>query len=187
MRPKVQCLLGGFGSSKLWQFNADTHIVDWLDARGFGVDIYTDEELHYAGYSLLEPYAVVLTGSHPEYTSTEMWDAYNEYEHRGGRLMYLGGDGFYWRIAYHPDCPGIIELRRAETGVRAWAAEPGEYYRVSTAATADCGCGRAARRRGSSASDSHAKASICRPTTVVTRTASSRRWPSSSPASATTN
>jgi N,N-dimethylformamidase len=128
MRPKVQCLLGGFGSSKLWQFNADTHIVDWLDARGFGVDIYTDEELHYAGYSLLEPYAVVLTGSHPEYTSTEMWDAYNEHEHRGGRLMYLGGDGFYWRIAYHPDCPGIIELRRAETGVRAWAAEPGEYY-----------------------------------------------------------
>jgi len=128
MRPKVQCLLGGFGSSKLWQFNADTHIVDWLDARGFGIDIYTDEELHYAGYSLLEPYAVVLTGSHPEYTSTEMWDAYHEHEHRGGRLMYLGGDGFYWRIAYHPDCPGIIELRRAETGVRAWAAEPGEYY-----------------------------------------------------------
>ena len=128
MRPKVQCLLGGFGSSKLWQFNADTHIVDWLDTKGFGVDIYTDEELHYAGYSLLEPYAVVLTGSHPEYTSTEMWDAYNEHKNRGGRLMYLGGDGFYWRIAYHPDCPGIIELRRAETGVRAWAAEPGEYY-----------------------------------------------------------
>ena len=43
-------------------------------------------------------------------------------------MMYLGGDGFYWRIAYHPHCPGIIELRRAETGVRAWAANPGEYY-----------------------------------------------------------
>jgi N,N-dimethylformamidase len=128
MRPKVQCLLGGFGSSKLWQFNADTHIVDWLDAKGFGVDVYTDEELHYAGYGLLEPYAVVLTGSHPEYTSTEMWEAYHDYRNRGGRLMYLGGDGFYWRIAFHPDCPGIIELRRAETGVRAWAAEPGEYY-----------------------------------------------------------
>jgi N,N-dimethylformamidase len=128
MRPKVQCLLGGFGSSKLWQFNADTHIVDWLDAKGFDVDIYTDEELHHAGYPLLEPYAVVLTGSHPEYTSTEMWDAYQAYTNHGGRLMYLGGDGFYWRIAYHEDFPGIIELRRAETGVRAWAANPGEYY-----------------------------------------------------------
>ena len=128
MRPKVQCLLGGFGSSKLWQFNADTHIVDWLRAKDIGVDVYTDEELHHVGYSLLEPYAVVLTGSHPEYTSTEMWDAYHSYTHRGGRMMYLGGDGFYWRIAYHPHCPGIIELRRAETGVRAWAANPGEYY-----------------------------------------------------------
>ncbi|WP_197378360.1 N,N-dimethylformamidase beta subunit family domain-containing protein [Mycolicibacterium mengxianglii] len=128
MRPKVQCLLGGFGSSKLWQFNADTHIVDWLHAKGFDVDIYTDEELHYTGLELLEPYAVVLTGSHPEYTSTEMWDAYDHYKNGGGRLVYLGGDGFYWRIAYHRDFPGIIELRRAETGVRAWAANPGEYY-----------------------------------------------------------
>ena len=128
MRPKVQCLLGGFGSSKLWQFNADTHIVDWLDAKGFAVDVFTDEELHYEGYPLLEPYTVVLTGSHPEYTSTEMRDAYDTYKNRGGRILYLGGDGFYWRIAYHPQFPGIIELRRAETGVRAWAAEPGEYY-----------------------------------------------------------
>jgi N,N-dimethylformamidase len=128
MRPKVQCLLGGFGSSKLWQFNADTHIVDWLDAKGFEVDVYTDEELHHAGFDLLEPYAAVLTGSHPEYTSTEMWDAFQRYLGSGGRLMYLGGDGFYWRIAYHPVHPGIIELRRAETGVRAWAADPGEYY-----------------------------------------------------------
>jgi N,N-dimethylformamidase len=128
MRPKVQCLLGGFAGSKLWQFNADTHITDWLNAKGFGVDIYTDEELHHAGYDLLAPYAVVLTGSHPEYTSTEMWDAVAEYTRRGGRLMYLGGDGFYWRIAYHRDFPGIVELRRAETGVRAWAANPGEYY-----------------------------------------------------------
>ncbi|CAN5568207.1 large subunit of N,N-dimethylformamidase [soil metagenome] len=128
MRPKVQCLLGGFAGSKLWQFNADTHITDWLDAKGFGVDVYTDEELHLAGYDLLAPYAVVLTGSHPEYTSTEMWDAVAAYTGGGGRLMYLGGDGFYWRIAYHRDVPGIVELRRAETGVRAWAANPGEYY-----------------------------------------------------------
>jgi N,N-dimethylformamidase len=128
MRPKTQAGLGGFGQSKLWQFNADTHITDWLEAKGFAVDILTDEELHHAGYELLKPYAVVLTGSHPEYTSTEMWDAYDAYKNRGGRLMYLGGDGFYWRIAYHHDCPGMIELRRAESGIRAWAAEAGEYY-----------------------------------------------------------
>jgi N,N-dimethylformamidase len=42
--------------------------------------------------------------------------------------MYLGGNGFYWRIAVTQTLPGVLELRRAEGGIRAWAAEPGEYY-----------------------------------------------------------
>jgi N,N-dimethylformamidase beta subunit-like protein len=42
--------------------------------------------------------------------------------------MYLGGNGFYWRIAFHPEKPGVIEVRRAENGTRTWVAEPGEYY-----------------------------------------------------------
>jgi len=44
----------------------------------------------------------------------------------------MGGNGFYWRIAYHPDNPAIIEVRRAEGGTRAWIAEPGEYYHQLT-------------------------------------------------------
>jgi N,N-dimethylformamidase len=47
-------------------------------------------------------------------------------------LMYLGGNGFYWKIAHHPTRPGVIEVRRAEGGVRAWAADPGEYYHSFT-------------------------------------------------------
>ena len=39
--------------------------------------------------------------------------------------MYLGGNGFYWRIEYHVELPGVIELRRAN-GMRAWHAQPGE-------------------------------------------------------------
>ena len=42
--------------------------------------------------------------------------------------MYLGGNGFYWRVALHESEHGAIEIRRAESGIRAWAAEPGEYY-----------------------------------------------------------
>ncbi|MET0315050.1 MAG: N,N-dimethylformamidase beta subunit family domain-containing protein, partial [Hansschlegelia sp.] len=127
-RPKTQGVLGGYGGSKLWGFNADTHIIDWLHAMGHAFDVITDEELDEKGLELLAPYAAVLTGSHPEYVSTEMWEAVRGYVDGGGRLMYLGGDGFYWRVAYHKDCRGIIELRRAETGVRAWSAEAGEYY-----------------------------------------------------------
>ena len=28
----------------------------------------------------------------------------------------------------HPEEQGVIEIRRGEGGIRAWAAEPGEYY-----------------------------------------------------------
>ena len=47
---------------------------------------------------------------------------------RGGRLMYMGANGWYWRIAFHEELPGVIEVRRAEDGIRTWIAEPGEYY-----------------------------------------------------------
>lgn len=111
----------------LWNFNADLHITDWLEAIGQDYDVVTDEDLHREGASLLAPYRTVITGTHPEYHSTPMLAAIEAYLQRGGRLMYLGGNGFYWRIAFHPERPGIIEVRRAENGTRTWAAEPGEY------------------------------------------------------------
>jgi N,N-dimethylformamidase len=40
----------------------------------------------------------------------------------------MGGNGWYWRIAFHDELPGVIEVRRAEDGIRSWEAEPGEYY-----------------------------------------------------------
>ncbi len=131
MRPKFESVIGGFagwGRSSLWQFNADTHLTDWLEAMGHDYDLITDEELNERGRALLDPYRVVVTGSHPEYWSTEMWDALQDYLNRGGRLMYMGGNGFYWRIAYHPELPGVIEVRRNENGIRSWASAPGEYY-----------------------------------------------------------
>jgi N,N-dimethylformamidase len=60
-----------------------------------------------------------------------MLDAVQAFLRRGGRLIYTGANGFYWRCAYHPQAEGVIELRRAEDGLRAWDAEPGEYYHSS--------------------------------------------------------
>jgi N,N-dimethylformamidase len=110
-----------------WQFVMDSYIIAWLEREGFAVDVITDQELHAEGRAALEPYRVVLTGSHPEYTTTAMRDGLEQYLHAGGRLMYLGGNGFYWRTAVSPDDPGIIEVRRAEDGTRPYIAEPGEY------------------------------------------------------------
>jgi N,N-dimethylformamidase len=131
MRPKYQSWLGGKGSS-LWQLNADTHIIDWLEAMQFDYDCITDEDLHNEGYQAISSYRVFVTSTHHEYWSKEMWDALDAFKTAGGRLIYTGANAWYWRIAYHPSKPGVIEVRRAEGGIRAWAAEPGEYYHSFT-------------------------------------------------------
>ncbi|SDB29949.1 N,N-dimethylformamidase beta subunit family domain-containing protein [Bauldia litoralis] len=119
--------LGGHGSA-VYQYNADTHFFDWLEHQGIDYDVITDEDLHEEGLDLLSDYEVVMTGTHPEYHSTRMWDAMKAWIDRGGRLMYMGGNGWYWRVAFHDELPGVLELRRAEDGIRPWVAEPGEYF-----------------------------------------------------------
>jgi N,N-dimethylformamidase len=115
-------------ASGLRHFPADSHLNAWLEDKGYDFDIITDWELHHEGAELLQQYRVVLTGSHPEYHTREMIDALERYRDDGGRFCYLGGNGFYWKIALSPEKDGVIEIRRGEGGIRAWAAEPGEYY-----------------------------------------------------------
>ncbi len=112
----------------LWSFNPDTHILAWLEHRGFAFDVITDEDLHREGAGLLQPYRAVVTGTHPEYYTTPMWDGMRGYLSQGGRLAYLGGNGFIWRCAFSDEWPGALELRRAEDGIRYRDEEPGEYY-----------------------------------------------------------
>ncbi len=128
MRPKYEAVYGTYGGSQLWGFNADTHLTDWLDATGSNYDVITDEELHEKGLTLLVPYQVVMTPDHPEYYSPAIRTALAFWLEGGGRLMYLGGNGFCWRVAFSKDCPGAIEVRRTENGIRAWVTEPSEGY-----------------------------------------------------------
>ena len=114
--------------SGLRHYPADSHLLMWLAHMGHQVELITDDELHHEGQALLAPYKVVVTGSHPEYHTPQMLDALQGYRDSGGRLVYLGGNGFYWKIALDPARDGQIEIRRGEGGIRAWAAEPGEYY-----------------------------------------------------------
>ena len=127
MRPGFITFFDPKGSG-LRHYPADHHLIAWMEARGIAFDIITDEDLEAEGVDLLAPYKVALTGSRPEYHTTETLDALQDFVRGGGRLCYLGGNGFYWRVGRNRDVPGTIELRRAEGGVRAWAAEPGEYY-----------------------------------------------------------
>ena len=126
-RPRYLTFLDARGSG-LRHYSADTHLLDWLETHGIPYDVVTDEDVDAEGAALLTPYATVLTGSHPEYHTARTLDAHAGYLEGGGKLVYLGGNGFYWRIATSPAVPGVIEVRRAEGGIRAWDAQTGEYY-----------------------------------------------------------
>jgi N,N-dimethylformamidase len=114
--------------SGLRHFSADSHLTDWLRHQGYEFDVITDEDLDDEGLGLLKGYDVVMTGTHPEYHTRRMLEALIDYRETGGKLMYLGGNGFYWKIARTAELPHVLEIRRAEGGIRAWASEPGEYY-----------------------------------------------------------
>ena len=125
LRPKAYTTWGEFTYPR--HFCADLFMVNFMEAKGYGHDIITDEDLHLEGTALLEPYKVVITGSHPEYWSGQMLDGLRTYLEKGGRLMYLGGNGFYWVTSMDPERRHTIEIRRWG-GTQTWRAEPGEYY-----------------------------------------------------------
>ncbi|MFV0252758.1 MAG: N,N-dimethylformamidase beta subunit family domain-containing protein [Beutenbergiaceae bacterium] len=115
-----------------WQLPADLHLISWLNDEGIDYEVITDHSLHRRGGAALEPYTAVMTTTHSEYYSTDMLDAVQRYIDGGGRFMYLGANGFYWRVAFDPDRPWIMELRRGENGSRAWQSRPGEHHHAFT-------------------------------------------------------
>jgi N,N-dimethylformamidase len=114
------------------QFAADLHLIDWLEEKGFSYDVITDHDLHAEGTAALSRYRVVLTGSHPEYWTGRMLDGLDSYIADGGRLMYLGGNGFYWVTSTSPSRPHVIEVRRGRRGTGTWQSAPGEDYHATT-------------------------------------------------------
>lgn len=128
-RPRQMSLMDpapkGSGTGRI---NCDSYVIDWLDRAGIAHDVLTDHDLHEEGLAALEPYRVLICAQHPEYHSLRMMEALEQFLGRGGRLMYLGGNGFYWRAEPSIDAPHALEVRRAEGGIRVWPTEPGESY-----------------------------------------------------------
>ncbi|WP_136660460.1 N,N-dimethylformamidase beta subunit family domain-containing protein [Nitratireductor sp. XY-223] len=115
-----------------WALPADLSLLWWLEHAGYDYDILTDHDLHAEGAGALAPYKVVLNGTHPEYYSEEMMDGTEDYLRGGGRVMYLGGNGYYWVTGLRAGEPHCIEVRKLDTGSRAWQAEPGEGHLACT-------------------------------------------------------
>jgi N,N-dimethylformamidase len=115
-----------------WALPADLSLLWWLEHAGYDYDLITDHDLDREGQAALAPYKTILNVTHPEYYSEGMLDATEGYLTSGGRVMYLGGNGYYWVTAACPDDPACIEVRKLDAGSRAWQAEAGEGYLAST-------------------------------------------------------
>jgi len=107
-------------------FAADMYILEWLERSGLQYHVATDEDVEREGIDLFSRYQTIVTGSHPEYWTWRGRDELETFLNDGGRLMYLGGNGFYWVTTLDPDRPWVVEVRRDNSGTRGWDAPPGE-------------------------------------------------------------
>lgn len=82
--------------------NAELHLHRWLENMGYNFDVVADIDLHNDA-SLLDKYKLLILNVHPEYWSNNMYNNLIHFLHNGGKLMYLGGNGVYWRVALKYD------------------------------------------------------------------------------------
>ncbi|RYP62949.1 hypothetical protein DL771_009513 [Monosporascus sp. 5C6A] len=75
-----------------------------------------------------------LCGSHPEYPTYAMLDAYEAFLAAGRFFMYLGGNGYYWVTGHDADIKRThrLEVRRADQGCRVFGLPPGHWFLALT-------------------------------------------------------
>ncbi|MGH2374716.1 MAG: N,N-dimethylformamidase beta subunit family domain-containing protein, partial [bacterium] len=78
-------------------------LLGWLEREGYAYDFYSEHQLH-TGALDLDAYRVLILSVHPEYWSRRMYERTKDWVHnRGGRLMYLGGNGLNCEIEFLDD------------------------------------------------------------------------------------
>lgn len=79
---------------------AEWRLLGWLEREGYGYDLYSDYQLH-DGTLDLDAYRVLILNTHPEYWSEEAYRRVKSWVfERGGRLLYLGGNGLNCTIEF---------------------------------------------------------------------------------------
>jgi hypothetical protein len=91
------------GRTQCGQAPAEWRLYGWLERQGFEYDLYAEGQLH-DGSLPLDSYSVLIAAVHPEYWSREMYLAVKDWVfHRGGRFLYLGGNGLNCEVTFGQD------------------------------------------------------------------------------------
>jgi len=99
---------------------AEWRLLGWLEREGFDYDLYAEAQLH-DGTLNLDAYRVLILSIHPEYWTREMYVAVKRWVfERGGRLMYLAGNGLNCEVTFTADgvmrCLSHLESLHGEMG-----------------------------------------------------------------------
>ncbi|MCP3691517.1 MAG: carboxypeptidase regulatory-like domain-containing protein, partial [Planctomycetaceae bacterium] len=75
-------------------------LLGWLEREGFHADVYSETQLHWETLNL-DDYRVLIISTHPEYWSRAMYQRVKDWVfERGGRLIYLGGNGLNCEVEF---------------------------------------------------------------------------------------
>ena len=87
-------------------------LLGWLEREGFAFDLYGETQFNRDELSL-EDYRVLVISTHPEYWTRSMYEKLKAWvTERGGRLVYLGGNGINCEVTFLDD-----RTMRVENGV----------------------------------------------------------------------
>ena len=89
---------------------AELWIIDWLTDAGYPSDVYSDIDFH-RDWDWLKDYKALVVSTHSEYWSEPMCDNLDAYLESGGSLLYLSGNGVYWKVTYDSTCR-VMEIRK---------------------------------------------------------------------------
>jgi hypothetical protein len=79
--------------------------LHWLSWAGKRVDVLAQSDLERvsSGRRLRRAYDLIVFAGHHEYVTTREYDVVERYRNRGGNLMFLSANSYYWRVVRRGD------------------------------------------------------------------------------------
>ncbi len=88
---------------------AEWRLLGWLEREGFAYDLWSETQFHFGKFNL-DNYKVLVLGPHPEYWSSKMYFELKDWVfNRGGRLMYMGGNGLNCEVEFLDESTMVVQ------------------------------------------------------------------------------
>jgi len=113
---------------------AEWRLLGWLEREGFDYDFWGETQFHF-GQLDLDDYRVLILSTHPEYWSREMYFRLKDWvQKRGGRLLYLGGNGLNCEVEFLDDSTMVVQNGNEGERLRQGLTESRFHPRVESEA-----------------------------------------------------